>query len=243
MEDFSFFSNNKVGGDIITFKYRYRKQIIIGLSILLLIIIIIVFSVLSYQKEPEETEPLIIEEKKQKKDTKKAKEEKEQLVKVDIKGAINLPGIYSLTSSSRVIDVIEKAGGLTENADTSVINLSKKLTDEMVIIIYTKAEVRNFEETKEREAAVQERCNQKDQNALKNDACITTTPNKVSGKVSINTGTVEELMTLTGIGEAKAKDIITYREKNGPFKKIEDIKNVTGIGENIFAQIKENITL
>lgn len=243
MEDFSFFSNNKVGGDIITFKYRYRKQIIIGVSILLLIIIIIVFSVLSYQKEPEETEPLIIEEKKQKKDTKKAKEEKEQVVKVDIKGAINLPGIYSLTSSSRVIDVIEKAGGLTENADTSVINLSKKLTDEMVIIIYTKAEVRNFEETKEREATVQERCNQKDQNALKNDACITTTPNKVSGKVSINTGTVEELMTLTGIGEAKAKDIITYREKNGPFKKIEDIKNVTGIGENIFAQIKENITL
>lgn len=243
LEDFSFFSNNKVGGDIITFKYRYRKQIIIGVSILLLIIIIIVFSVLSYQKEPEETEPLIIEEKKQKKDTKKAKEEKEQVVKVDIKGAINLPGIYSLTSSSRVIDVIEKAGGLTENADTSVINLSKKLTDEMVIIIYTKAEVRNFEETKEREATVQERCNQKDQNALKNDACITTTPNKVSGKVSINTGTVEELMTLTGIGEAKAKDIITYREKNGPFKKIEDIKNVTGIGENIFAQIKENITL
>lgn len=243
MEDFSFFSNNKVGGDIITFKYRYRKQIIIGLSILLLIIIIIVFSVLSYQKEPEETEPLIIEEKKQKKDTKKAKEEKEQVVKVDIKGAINLPGIYSLTSSSRVIDVIEKAGGLTENADTSVINLSKKLTDEMVIIIYTKAEVRNFEETKEREATVQEKCNQKDQNALKNDACITTTPNKVSGKVSINTGTVEELMTLTGIGEARAKDIITYREKNGPFKKIEDIKNVTGIGENIFAQIKENITL
>lgn len=243
MEDFSFFSNNKVGGDIITFKYRYRKQIIIGISILLLIIIIIVFSVLSYQKEPEETEPLIIEEKKQKKDTKKLKEEKEEVVKVDIKGAINLPGIYSLTSSSRVIDVIEKAGGLTENADTSVINLSKKLTDEMVIIIYTKAEVRNFEETKEREATVQEKCNQKDQNALKNDACITTTPNKVSGKVSINTGTVEELMTLTGIGEAKAKDIITYREKNGPFKKIEDIKNVTGIGENIFAQIKENITL
>lgn len=245
LEDFSFFSNNKVGGDIITFKYRYRKQIIIGISILLLIIIIIVFSVLSYQKEPEETEPLIIEEKKQKKNPNKTKKEKEQeqLVKVDIKGAINLPGIYSLTSSSRVIDVIEKAGGLTENADTSVINLSKKLTDEMVIIIYTKAEVRNFEETKEREATVQEKCNQKDQNALKNDACITTTPNKVSGKVSINTGTVEELMTLTGIGEAKAKDIITYREKNGPFKKIEDIKNVTGIGENIFAQIKENITL
>lgn len=243
MEDFSFFSNNKVGGDIITFKYRYRKQIIIGISILLLIIIIIVFSVLSYQKEPEKTEPLIIEEKKQKNDTKKVKEEKEEVVKVDIKGAINLPGIYSLTSSSRVIDVIEKAGGLTENADTSVINLSKKLTDEMVIIIYTKAEVRNFEETKEREATVQERCNQKDQNALKNDACITSTPNKVSGKVSINIGTIEELMTLTGIGEAKAKDIVAYREKNGPFKKIEDLKNVNGIGDNIFAQIKENITL
>lgn len=238
MENFSFFSNNKVGGDNITFKYRYRKQIIIGIGLLLLIgtiITIIIFSI-STKKDPE---PLIIENNKPNKQKKEVKEEE---VKVDIKGAINVPGIYSLTSSSRVVDVIEKAGGLTENADTSVINLSKKLTDEMVIIVYTKAEVRNFEKTKEKESLVQEKCQQKDNNALKNDACINNS-NKVSGKVSINTGTLAELMTLTGIGEAKAKDIIAYREKNGAFKKIEDLMNVSGIGENTFAQIKEAITL
>ena len=69
--------------------------------------------------------------------------------KVDIKGEILTPGIYTLKSNSRVIDVIEMSGGLTENADTSVINLSKKITDEMVIIIYSKSEVKDFEKTKE----------------------------------------------------------------------------------------------
>lgn len=243
MEDFSFFLNNKIGGDIITFKYRYRKQIIIGISIFLILLTIGTITIVSLTKQKDEEEPLIVEKKEPPKKKKTKEKEEEQEVKVDIKGAVNSPGIYSLTSSARIIDVIEKAGGLTENADTSVINLSKKLIDEMVIIVYTRAEVRNFEITKEKEAIVQERCNQKDQNALKNDACITNTQNKTSRKVSINTGTLEQLMTLTGIGEAKAKDIITYREKNGPFKRIEDLTKVSGIGENTFAQIKEDITL
>ena len=163
------------------------------------------------------------------------------LYKVDIKGEILTPGIYTLKSNSRVIDVIEMSGGLTENADTSVINLSKKITDEMVIIIYSKSEVKDFEKTKETEKIVQEKCIKKDENALKNDACITDSV-KTSGKVSINTATKEELMSLTGIGDSKAEDIIKYREENGLFKTIEDIKNVSGIGDSLFAKIKENIT-
>ena len=83
---------------------------------------------------------------------------------------------------------------------------------------------------------------QKDENSLINDACINT-ENKVSKKISINSSTLEELMTLPGIGESKAKDIIEYREKNGPFEKIEDLAKVSGIGENTLAQIKEDITL
>ena len=133
------------------------------------------------------------------------------------------------------------SGGLTENADTSVINLSKKITDEMVIIIYSKSEVKDFEKTKETEKIVQEKCIKKDENALKNDACITDSV-KTRGKVSINTATKEELMSLTGIGDSKAEDIIKYREENGLFKTIEDIKNVSGIGDSLFAKIKENIT-
>lgn len=197
---------------------------------------------INYQKEEKksEEESLFIEDSLPKKKTTK-KETTE--VKVDIKGAINLPGIYSLKTNSRIIDVIEKAGGLQENADTSVINLSKKVTDEMVIIIYTKEEVKKFEETKQKEELVQAKCNQKDENALKNDACIKKEDVKQTSKISLNNATLEELTTLPGIGESKAKEIIAYREKNGPFKSLEELTKVNGIGENILAQIKENLTL
>lgn len=112
----------------------------------------------------------------------------------------------------------------------------------MVIIVYSKDEVKDFKKTKEIEKQVEEKCIQKDDNALKNDACITTNPTTPT-KVSLNNATVEELMTLSGIGEAKAKEIIEYRNTNGPFKTIEDLKNIPGIGESIFAKIKENITI
>ncbi len=112
----------------------------------------------------------------------------------------------------------------------------------MVIIIYSKEEVAHFYETKVLEKQVQESCVQKEENALKNDACITTDTN-TSGKISINTATEDELSTLSGIGKSRARDIIAYREKNGPFTKIEDIMNVSGIGESLFASIKEDITV
>lgn len=154
---------------------------------------------------------------------------------------MNIPGIYSLPSSSRVIDVIEKAGGLTDQANTTVINLSKKISDEMVIIIYSHEQVNNFTKTKEAEQLLQQNCVQPDENALRNDACITEETTS-STKISINTASKELLQTLPGIGEAKANDIITYREQNGPFTTIEDIKNVSGIGDSLFAEIKDHIT-
>ena len=163
--------------------------------------------------------------------------------KVDLKGEVNNPGIYTLKKGSRVIDVIEAGGGLTENANTEVINLSKKISDEMVIIIYSNYEVREFAKTKEVEEKVQNKCVQKDDVSLKNDACITSNnTNKVQGKININIASKDELMTLTGIGESKANDIIKYREEH-KFNTIEDIKEVSGIGDSLFAKIKENITV
>ncbi len=165
--------------------------------------------------------------------------------KVDIKGQVNNPGIYSLKEGSRVIDVIEASGGLTENANTTIINLSKKIEDEMVIIIYSNEEVNSFAKTKEVEKQVIEKCIKKDENSLQNDACINQSneqSNTDNNLININTATQEELMTLSGIGESKAKDIITYRSENA-FTSIEDIKNVPGIGESLFAKIKENITV
>ena len=113
----------------------------------------------------------------------------------------------------------------------------------MVIIIYSKDEVKDFKKTKELEQQVQSQCIQKDENSLKNDACISTNANQSTNKVSINNASKEELMTLPGIGESKAKDIIDYRNTNGPFKKIDDLKNIPGIGENVYNNLKENITL
>ena len=211
--------------------------------ILILISLSTVYIIVNYKPKKNEKEDTIITNSSIEKKKKEETEIDEQLLKVDIKGEINNPGIYELKSSSRVIDVIEKAGGLTENANTTVINLSKKITDEMVIIIYSNKQVEDFSKTKEIEKQVQNNCINPSEESLKNDACITEKETTISGKISINTATLEELQTLPGIGEEKAKNIIKYREENGLFTAIEDLTKINGIGESIFAKIKENITL
>ena len=166
-------------------------------------------------------------------------EEDEEVITyfVDIKGEVNNPGTYEVLPDTRVLDVIEKAGGLTENANTSVNNLSLKVKDEMVIIIYSNEEVSNFSKVKEEESRVSKSCNSSD---IKNDTCISN--DSLSSLVNINTASKEELMTLTGIGEAKALDIISYRDNNGLFNDISDITKVSGIGDSLYAKIKDFIT-
>lgn len=207
------------------------------LTIVIASLIIVYFLIYKKPKEKEinEKDEIVIDKKIE-------KEESAKMVQIDIKGQVLSPGLYSLDENSRIMDAIKIAGGLTEEADTSVINLSKKVTDEMVIIIYSKEEVANFKETKEQEEQLQEKCNQKEDNSLINNACITS-EETITGKISINKATIEELMTLSGIGESKAKEIVAYREKNGPFQDIKDLLNVPGIGENLFASIQEDITL
>ena len=224
----------------ITFHYRYRKQIIIGLIIFILISSITTFTIFKLKDKPKKDNDLIVVKKKIEK--KEKKNEVAEEYQVDIKGQIASPGIYKVSANLRVMDVIMKAGGLTENADTSVINLSKKVQDEMVIIIYSRDEVANFKEVKELEKEVNNKCNKPNEDSLVNDACIENSTN-TSSKVSINNASQEELMTLPGIGESKAKDIIEYRNTNGLFNSIEDLLKVKGIGESIFDKIKENITL
>ena len=176
------------------------------------------------------------------------KEEVTEKVKVDIKGAIKKPGVYELDSNSIINDVIKLAGGLKTNASTKYLNLSKKILDEMVINIYTESEVKKMKEPVDV-------CEVKDQDLTNCDdaTIIVTNPDSnkeisnskevVDNKVSINDGTKEELMTLSGIGEVKAQAIIDYRNKNGKFSKIEDLMNVSGIGESTYNQIKDNIKL
>ena len=107
----------------------------------------------------------------------------------------------------------------------------------MVIIIYSNKEVSNFSKVKEKESQVSKTCNSSD---IKNDTCISN--DSLSSLVNINTASKEELMTLTGIGEAKALDIISYRDNNGLFNDISDITKVSGIGDSLYAKIKDFIT-
>ena len=174
------------------------------------------------------------------------KEEKKEVDHffVDIKGEVNSPGVYEVISTERVKDVIEKSGGLKENADTMYINLSQKVKDEMVIFVYSKEESKQIKEN-----------NSQIKNSYiykNNDALITYEKESTSKEsksafqnaypVNINTSSKEELMTIPGIGESKADLIIAYREEH-PFETIEDIKNIKGIGDTTFEKLKSYITV
>ena len=147
-------------------------------------------------------------------------------VYVYICGEVIKPGVYELSGDSRIYEAVDAAGGFTENAARECVNLASKVSDGMQITIYNREEAASLLADR---APVGE-------NAGKSGT-------SGSGLVNLNTATKEELMTLKGIGESKAEDIIRYREKSGGFKKIEDIMKISGIKENGFQKIKDSITV
>ena len=171
--------------------------------------------------------------------------EEEPSIYVEVKGAVNSPGVYEMEEGQIVNDAITKAGGFLESAYTDIINLSKKISDELVIYVYTKKEYEKSDSTKEK---VNDDSYLID-NAIKNKVSIITGNEDTGGNdtnsslVNINIASIAELTTLPGIGEAKAQKIITYREENGYFKTIEELKNVSGIGDATFEQLKTLITV
>ena len=168
------------------------------------------------------------------------KKEIEEYIYIDIKGSVKKPNVYKLLKGSRVNDAIKEAGGLSKNANTRFINLSKVLNDSDVIVIYSNDEIKKA--NKANTIYVNTPCVCEE---VKNDACIKNEEisNDSNKLININTATIDELMTLNGIGESKAKAIIEYRTNNGNFTKIEDITLVNGISETIYAKIKNNITI
>lgn len=161
--------------------------------------------------------------------------EAKETIRVDVKGMVKKAGVYELAKDSIVNDAIKKAGGLTSKADTTNVNLSKSLTNEMVIYIPKKEEV-----TK---STVNDALVDKSNSVgfIDNESSNETT--NTSTKVNINTATLKKLTTLSGIGESKAQAILEYRTKNGNFKTLEDLKKVSGIGEAAYEKIKDNICI
>ena len=167
-----------------------------------------------------------------------------KMLNVDVKGLVNNPGVYQVEEGTIINRVLELAGGLKKGATTKNINLSKKVSDEMVIYVYSEAQLNKMNESNNiKECSTPE----VDIRSCSGSSVITSdnsnNDNQVSGKISINRGTKEQLMTLSGIGESKALAIIDYREKNNGFKTLEEIMNVSGIGEAAYSKIKDFIEL
>ena len=146
----------------------------------------------------------------------KAEDKHDEKIFVDVKGAVKHPGVFETTKDKRVKDLIEEAGGLLEDADTSTLNLSQKVKDQMVIYV-----LKHGEEPKQI-----------------SDGGTSSSSGDV---ININTANLEQLMKISGVGKTKAEAIISYREKNGDFKKKEDITKVRGIGKATFEKIKDKI--
>ena len=212
---------------------KYKNKIFI-LIFVLFIIYIIYWALIDEESEEAKEEKIVITENKKEKIEKKEEKDVGDKVIIDIKGEVNNPGVYELKESNNVNDAINVAGGLTKKSDTSNINLSKKLTDEMVIIVYSKDEINKM---KQENKVTCPPCN---------DALIVEEKSKITTsdtKININTAGEEELTSLDGIGQAKAQAIIEYRNQNNGFKSIDELKNVSGIGENAFEKIKDKITI
>jgi competence protein ComEA len=149
---------------------------------------------------------------------------KVETIMIDVKGEIKKPGVYQSNQGERVIDVINQAGGLTDKADESQINFAAHVQDEMVVYIPAKGEISaNFPP---------------DLSSLPSTA---TGSSQKTNKINLNKADETELQNLPGIGPSKAASIISYRNENGPFQSIDDLKNISGIGDKTFEKLKESI--
>ena len=157
------------------------------------------------------------------KDSVSEKEEalEQDLITVDVKGAVKAPGIYDLPVGSRVNDAVQKAGGLTEQADSKSLNLAQKVSDEALVYVPTKGE----------EAASQQ------------TASGTASSTSKEKKINLNKASLEELKQVKGLGGKRAQDIIDHRETNGKFKSVDELKKVSGIGAKTIEKLKDYVTV
>ncbi len=193
---------------------KQRIAQVVFLSIVGLIVLFIIYTIL---KRPEPASPPLVITL-QPRPTPEPATPTPATINVYVSGAVQKPDVYALPLNSIVKDAIAAAGGATADADLDQINLAAKLADQMQVDVPHKGESAPPPPSG-------------------------STPNTSAEKININTATAEELDKLPGIGPSIAKAIIDYRTKNGPFKKVEDINDVKGIGDALFEKIKDQITV
>lgn len=155
-------------------------------------------------------------------------ESTEESIWVDICGAVRQPGVYEMKKNARVFEIVEAAGGFSENADSEWLNQAAVLTDGEKIQVYTKEETREMQEN-----GIRAEQNINGQNGDTSGA----------GKLNLNTASLEQLQEIPGIGEVRAQAILDYREKNGTFQDIKEIQEVPGIKGKTFEKIEDYITV
>ena len=226
-------------------KLNLKQKKIIAIILIILVIIAYYYLYLKNSTEEISNQDLEVNNTQESNQTNETEKETEEIIVVHISGAVNIEGIVELEAGSRIANAIEKAGGVKENADMTDINLAYPLEDGMKIHIPTKEET---EANKNNENMIDESyvtsssggvSSKEDTNSTQGSSKSTT----INEKVNINTATQEELDTLPGIGPSIASKIIDYREQNGKFNSIEEIKEVSGIGDAKYEKIKASITI
>ena len=220
----------------------YKKYLILVFCLLLLAASTIAFFKLNNEKTEVEDNFIANNEIITKEVREVAKQEEVKLY-FDIKGSVKKPGVYEFTQGDRIIDAINKAGGLTKNATTNNLNLSKKLTNEMVIYVFNKNELTTTKAFDQVNNVAECKCETIEVNNCVDKNTTNESTDNETTKININTDSKEKLMTISGIGSSKADAIIEYRTKNGNFKTTEDIINVSGISKTIYDKIKDTITV
>lgn len=222
----------KIKGAITNIRKLDKDYIVIGIIIIAVIIFIVlnIGKVTEFNKEEKENTTInaSIEESKNDIEEKENKEETKEMgtgIFVHIDGWIQNPGVYEIKENDRVNTIIEKAGGLKEGASIKSINLAARLSDGDKIYIPNREEEKQIETTEVKG---------------NNTGTVKITKNS---KININKASISELKQITGIGESTANKIIDYRDNVGKFKKIEDIKEVKGIGDSKYESIKDKITI
>lgn len=210
-------------------KFEINKKILLTVIIITLLISAILYNFLYTNDEKNEiTNDFEVEEKEESEEADVV--EVVNSIFVDVGGEVNNPGLYELKENARVNDAINAAGGTTDKADLTDVNLAYILTDAVKVIIPAKNSANSV-------------------NSVKNVSVINSGINSASsnniqsGKVNLNTATKEQLKTLTGIGDSTAQKIIDYRNENGKFNNVEDIMNVSGVGDSKYQKIKNDITV
>jgi competence protein ComEA len=211
--------------DYLALLKKYKSVVVLGA---ILVMAIGAFLVLQQKPEAKTTDfPTVTTTTASQESTEETSSEspERETILVDVKGAVQSEGVYELPSTARVNDAIEAAGGFSDQADKKSVNLAQKLSDEAVVYVASQGE---------NVSVVQ---------PATSSPTAGNTGSENTEKINLNTATVADLTTISGIGEKRANDILAYRDSQGGFTSVDDLNNVSGIGDKTLENIRPYVTV